>query len=148
MATYQEILIKKGKPQSGVQAAIYENKTSTVKIDVDVSDENGILSFENLDPGQYHLRFWGQNYSREDWKTIEVFDNSNFTSRVYIRPLNGTVIKNGVGTLSFEMVKFNGSTQVPVQSGNIKLYTKDSNGDYTEIKVSDAGVNSFDDYSI
>ena len=151
MATYQEILVKKGKPQSGVHAAVYENETSTVKIDVDVSDENGILTFNDLQSGKYHLRFWGKNYSKEDWKTIEVFDNATFTPRVYIRPLNGTVIKNGSGTLSFEMVKFNGSTQVPVQSGNIKLYTKASDGTYQEIIEDpniDNGVVSFDDYSI
>lgn len=152
MGSYKGRLTK-SEPYQGVQAVLYK-ADSDIKVDVDVTNEEGYFEFLDVDPGQYQVRFFGGDYTEEDYIDISILDEAQFISRHYIRPKDGTVIKNGSGTLTFELMRFNGSVQEIVTSGDVKLYKKDSNGKYIEIQDSDTGVlgdgngNVYNGYSI
>lgn len=141
--------LTKEEPYQGVQAALYEAGSGDVRLDVDVTDEDGYFEFLDIEPGEYQVRFFGRNYDEQDYVDIEVFEKGNFLSRHYLRPADGTVIKNGSGELSFEVVRFNGNIQEIATSGNVKIYRK-VNGSYVAINSSDTGVvgDNFNGYEI
>jgi hypothetical protein len=138
--------LPKDRPYQGIEVVVYNN--SNIRVDVDVTDESGEFYFENLNSGNYQLRFFGGNYTEEDWQDIIVAANK-VLEQYYIRPIDGTVIRNSIGELSFEIVGLaeNGIQEI-LSTGDIKFYTKSSGGVYNLIEDTDTGVVSTDGYNL
>lgn len=146
MADYKSRL-PDSRPHQGIEVALYDVDGN--RVDVQVTNEDGAFTFYNVSPGQYELRFFGGDYNEADWRTINVLDPSTFAGRYFIRPLDGTAIKNSSGELRFEIVAFQGSDQQVLTSGDVKFYRRLQNGDYERIQTTDTGVvSSTSDYEI
>ena len=73
MATYKNHLRRvDGTPILGAQACLY-NKYGQ-RLDVDITEEEGLYYFLNVMTGHYQVRFFGQDLTDEDWIEIDVID--------------------------------------------------------------------------
>lgn len=144
MASFRGTL-DQSRPYQGIEVVLYSD--NNIRIDVDVTDEFGDYFFTDIDPGNYQVRLFGGNYTERDWFEITIVDDRSLDV-FYIKPLNGTVIKNNTGQLSFEIV---GLTDAGVQQvltqGDVKFYTR-SGGNYVQVLSGDPGVVSTDGYTL
>lgn len=134
--------LDRSRPYQGIQVVAYDQVTSN-KVDTVISDKDGYFQFNTLSPGSYNVYFYGGGYQDEEYITIFVTDQGSNT-QFYISPENGTVIKNGSGTLSVQLKEiFNGEITNKT-SGPVKLYI-DNNGTF-ELLKDQAGVTSSSDW--
>lgn len=74
MATYKNYLKRAdGTPILGAQACLYN--TNNQRLDVDITEENGLYYFLNVSTGHYQVRFFGKDLTEDDWLEIDVVDS-------------------------------------------------------------------------
>jgi hypothetical protein len=74
MATYKNYLLNRdGNGILGAQACLYNDQGQ--RLDVDITEENGLYTFLNVITGHYQVRFFGRNLDEGDWIEIDVVDD-------------------------------------------------------------------------
>jgi len=134
--------LDRSRPYKGIQVVAYQQATNN-KADTVVTDKFGYYQFNDLTPGSYNVYFYGGGYEASEYITIFVTDKASNT-QFYVSPENGTVIKNGSGTLSVQLKEIFDGKVTNTTSGPVKLYI-DNNGTY-ELLSAQAGVTLADDY--
>jgi len=107
MATYKHYLKwADGTPILGVQACLYN--MAGQRLDVDITEENGLFYFLNVATGHYQVRFYGRDLTEQDWLEIDVVDDTGITSyppiTFIITPILQVVEGTGVYTKQGELV--------------------------------------------
>jgi len=73
MATYKNYLKRAdGTGILGAQACLYN--TDGQRLDVDITEEDGLYYFLGVATGHYQVRFFGRNLTEDDWLEIDVVD--------------------------------------------------------------------------
>ena len=130
MGIYRGKLIDSQRPVAGIQAVLYTQSGN--KLDTDVTDPWGFYQFTDIPQGPYNVYFYGGDYTDDDHITIFVAESGS-NVEYYIKPTNGSVIKNGTGTLTVQLQSIiNGELSV-VTEGPIKLYVKDGSENFTPL---------------
>lgn len=73
------------RPYQGVQCVLYTPEN--VKVDIDVTDEQGYYLFDGVPEGNYEVRFFGRGYTAEDWISITIVENFGVTDGIYLEIL-------------------------------------------------------------
>ena len=86
MATYKNYLKRaNGTPILGAQACLY-NKNGQ-RLDVDITEDDGLYYFLNVATGHYQVRFFGRNLTEDDWLEIDVVDEIPTSSGIVYDPI-------------------------------------------------------------
>lgn len=86
MANYRNYLRNKnGIPILGAQACLYDSNGN--KIDVDITEEDGLYYFNNLKTGHYQIRFFGRDLTEDDWLEIDIVDELPTFSGISFDPI-------------------------------------------------------------
>lgn len=131
MATYKNWLTRAdGTPILGAQACLY-NKEG-VRLDVDITEEEGLFYFLNVATGHYQVRFFGLDLTEADWWEIDVIDELPTGSGIVYDPIIFTTYPN--------ITVSEGDTRIS-EKGEITqaLYTIDD-VDTTQGKVAQASI--------
>jgi len=131
MATYKNWLTRAdGTPIMGAQACLY-NKEG-VRLDVDITEEEGLFYFLNVATGHYQVRFFGLDLTEADWWEIDVVDELPTGSGIVYDPIIFTTYPN--------ITVSEGDTRIS-EKGEITqaLYTIDDI-DTTQGKVAQASI--------
>ena len=67
--------LSKSRPYQGIQAVLYDSEEN--KVDVDVTDEEGIYTLATPVTGSFQIRFFGGNYASDDYIDITINDPLN-----------------------------------------------------------------------
>ena len=65
MAYYEGRIMRSGAPVTSVYVVLY-NLAQDTKLRSDTTNRDGYFTFNNLDTGQYWLKFHGMGYKRPD----------------------------------------------------------------------------------
>ncbi len=81
--SYEDILLKNGSGIPGVHVALYNLNnvkvaaTTTEGVIIEGDNKvNGKYAFSGIDPGQYEVRFFGEGFTSNDNKTINIAGDS------------------------------------------------------------------------
>jgi len=86
MATYKNWLVQAdGTPVLGAQACLYNVQGQ--RLDVDITEEEGLYYFLNVKTGHYQVRFFGKDLTEKDWLEIDVVDEIPTSSGVIYDPI-------------------------------------------------------------
>lgn len=86
MATYKNFLRRAdGTPILGAQACLYN--TAGQRLDVDITEDDGLFYFLNVKTGHYQVRFFGRDLTEDDWLEIDVVDEIPTSSGIVYDPI-------------------------------------------------------------
>lgn len=86
MATYKNYLRRAdGTPVLGAQACLYN--TAGQRLDVDITEDDGLFYFLNVATGHYQVRFFGRDLTEDDWLEIDVVDEIPTSSGIVYDPI-------------------------------------------------------------
>jgi len=118
MARYRGKLFDLVLPIKGIQVAVYS--LTGAKVDTTITDAYGFYQFNDLPTGTYDLRFYGGGYTSNYWITISVSEEGS-NIQYFLQPLDGTVIRGGIGALRVQLSLNDPNGMSPVTEGSIKI---------------------------